>query len=505
MLLAAIVVIVLVYAAFRCYSYITELLRMKTMANMIPGALSDDGFLGAAKDWAGMDSAQILDWELQKADELRERGHNYLRINFAHEVFVVPLCGEAIKPILESKEEITKGLGYQYITEWLGLGLLIATGQKWQTRRRLITPTFHFRHLETYVKTFNHHAKIFVDVLADLKSQEFDALPYISRCGLDIICDTAMGATVDVQHNPSHPFCLAVRNMLWLNTEYALKAQNWFYPYYWWTGKAQLYKDSLNVLHTFTRKVIAERKEKRAHGEKTTGKETNFLDMLFESYDDGQIDDEGLREEVDTFMFEGHDTTSTGVSWAVWCLAHHQDVQQKLYDEIIDVLGYDDDEVTTEQLKQMTYLDQVVKETFRLYAPVPQVNRRMQADFQLGEYTVPKGAIVTIAPIILARNKKVWGDDVLSFDPERFSETRESKYHPFDYIPFSAGPRNCIGQRFALLEAKVLICHTVRAFSLSSTRPFESLRTGSEAVLKSMDGIPVIATRRSHWETFVSA
>ncbi|CAJ0949558.1 unnamed protein product, partial [Mesorhabditis belari] len=496
-LFTAIFSIIFIYFLYRTVIFFTDLYRRKTLANKLPRTSDEHPIWGVAPIWAKLDTAGILEWELKNANELRDQGHDVWCLNFAHENFILPLTGESIKPILESKNEITKGLGYDYITEWLGTGLLISKGEKWQQRRKLITPTFHFRHLENYVKTFNNHSKIFVEVVSELNGEEFDAVPYIKRCALDVICDAAMGATADVQHNPSHPYVMAIRDMLWINTEYMLKWQYWFPPYYYWSGMAKLYKNCLNILHTFTKKIIAERKAKRANGEKTRGTETNFLDMLLEHYDAGEIDDEGVREEVDTFMFEGHDTTSSGVSWAIWCIAHHPKVQQKLYNEILEVIGEDQEEIiTTEHLKKMTYLDQVMKEVFRLYCPVPQVNRRLQEDFQSGPYLFPKGAVVTIAPILLARNKKVWGDDVLSFDPERFSEERESKRHPFDYIPFSAGPRNCIGQRFAQLEAKVMVCWLVRAFDFSSNLPFESNRAGTEAVLRPMSGIPIFAKRR---------
>ncbi|CAJ0943488.1 unnamed protein product, partial [Mesorhabditis belari] len=260
---------------------------------------------------------------------------------------------------------------------------------------------------------------------------------------------------------------------------------------------AKMYRNTLDTLHGFTKGIITERKAKRANGEKTSGKETNFLDMLLEHYDAGEIDDEGVREEVDTFMFEGHDTTSSGVSWGIWCIAHHPQVQQRLFNEICEMIGEDQEEIIiTEHLKKMTYLDQVMKEAFRLYCPVPDANRRLQNDFQSGPYLFPKGAVVTIAPLILCRNKNVWGDDVLSFDPERFSEERESKRHPFDYIPSSAGPRNCIGQRFAQLEAKVMTCWLVRSFEFSSNLPFESNRAGAEGILRPYSGIPVFAKIR---------
>ncbi|CAJ0587705.1 unnamed protein product, partial [Mesorhabditis spiculigera] len=484
------------YYGYRIYKFFAHIKRMREMGALLPGSDEENPIFGTATIWAQMDTAGILDWQFQQADKLRADGHNVLRANFAHEVFVIPLDGEAIKPILESKEEIVKGLGYDDIREYLNNGLLVSDGKKWHTRRRLITPTFHFRHLESYVQSFNHHAKVFTEVISEFHGAEFDALPYIKRCALDIICDAAMGTTVNAQHNTKHPFVTALRDLLYVNTNRSLKAQLWFYPYYRFSGMEKLFKDALKTLHGFSRQVIAERKEKRALGQKTSGNQTSFLDLLLESYDAGDIDDQGVCEEVDTFMFEGHDTTSAGVAWGIWALAHHPEVQDKLYQEICDIVGGDDEPVTSEHLKNMPYLEQVLKETFRLFPPVPAVNRRLQADFQSGPYVFPKGAIVSIVPIILSRNKKVWGPDSLRFDPERFSEERGLKYGPFDYIPFSAGPRNCIGQKFALLETKVMFCWLVRTFLFSSSRRFEENRTGTEAVLVPTIGIPISAVRR---------
>ncbi|GMT05633.1 hypothetical protein PENTCL1PPCAC_27807, partial [Pristionchus entomophagus] len=173
-----------------------------------------------------------------------------------------------------------------------------------KSRRRMLTPTFHFAMLDGYVEKMDKHAQVLVDVLKDKVGQELDIFPYVKRCALDIICDTAMGTELDSQHDPNHPYVRAVGQFNELAREHSL---TWYYwlPIVWYFTKRTEETRLLDILTGFTKKVIADRISKHQSGElqfeDKKGKRKAFLDMLIEMKKENSLTDDDIREEVDTF------------------------------------------------------------------------------------------------------------------------------------------------------------------------------------------------------------
>ncbi|KAI6170769.1 Cytochrome P450 [Aphelenchoides bicaudatus] len=197
--------------------------------------------------------------------------------------------------------------------------------------------------------------------------------------------------------------------------------------------------------------------------------------------------------QVDTFLFAGHDTTSHSISWTVWCLATNPDKQERLYQEIIGTFGQSDAEFCTNKLKDFKYLDAVIKESMRIYPPVPFIGRTLQNDVQVGEHLLPKGTSIIIPQMFIHHNQKVFPNH-WNFEPENFLNGQE--YPSNAYIPFSAGPRNCIGMRFAQSEVRITIAHLILNFQFSSPHKMTDNWTNSEMILRPGIGIPVHLKRR---------
>ncbi|XP_069699705.1 cytochrome P450 4C1-like [Periplaneta americana] len=412
---------------------------------------------------------------------------------------------EHVEVLLRSSDHIDKGDFYSLLHKWLGTGLLTSTGQKWFKHRKMITPTFHFKILDNFVEVFSEKSEILVDKLKkEVGSQRFDIYPYITKCALDIICETAMGTPIFAQDERGSDYVKAVYDMSEL-TVYRL-----FRPWlkndfvYSFTKKGKRNAECLRVLHGFTKRVIQERKSQlEGNFNKSPGTSTDedafvgkkkrkaFLDLLLESsIGDVKLTDEELREEVDTFMFEGHDTTSAGMCWALFLLGLHPDVQEKAYEEQKNIFQGSDRSVTMKELNEMKYLERVIKESLRLYPSVPIIGRQLHSEAKLGDFTMPAGCTVLFHIFNVHRNPEQFPNPE-KFDPDNFLPERVAKRHPYSYIPFSAGPRNCIGQKFALLEEKTVLSYILRNYEVTSLDKRQDVNLMTELILRPENGINV--------------
>ncbi|XP_014394491.1 PREDICTED: cytochrome P450 4V2 isoform X2 [Myotis brandtii] len=257
---------------------------------------------------------------------------------------------ECIEVILTSSKQIDKSYLYTFLQPWLGLGLLTSTGNKWRSRRKMLTPTFHFTILEDFLGVMNEQANILVNKLEKhVDGEKFNCFFYITLCALDIICETAMGRNIDAQTNDDSEYVRAVYRMSDLIHRRIKKIWFWHDVLYLLFKEGWDHRRNLKILHNFTTNVINERANeiKRDEECKSDDKGTTlsnrkrkaFLDLLVNVMDDegNKLSLEAIREEVDTFMFEGHDTTAAGINWALYLLSCHPEVQKKLDNELDEV------------------------------------------------------------------------------------------------------------------------------------------------------------------------
>ncbi|XP_026462136.1 cytochrome P450 4C1-like [Ctenocephalides felis] len=412
---------------------------------------------------------------------------------------------EYLETIMSSSKYIDKSYGYKFLHPWLGLGLLTSSGSKWLNRRKVLTPAFHFGTLEGFFDNIQVQARILVKLLKKhaVDGEEFNVYPYITRAALDIICETAMGVSVGAQEDENNSYVRAISDVATLLTRRFLSP--WLFPDFSFkiSSQGQQFFKQLQVLHGFTHKVIAERKESRKNAgtqvetEDIPGvkKRRPFLDLLLDLQEQGGgLTDQDLREEVDTFMFEGHDTTTSGICWTLHVLGLHPDVQKKVHEELDEVLGPVTDElITTRELSQLRYLEMVIKESMRLYPPVPGISREITEDVKVGEHLIPAGCMIQMSLFYLHRDPDHFPDP-LKFDPDRFTPEASRGRHPYAYAPFSAGPRNCIGQKFALMEEKAVLATVLREYVVTTLKPQETLC--AELILRPPDGMRIKLQQR---------
>ncbi|CEF69640.1 Cytochrome P450 4V2 [Strongyloides ratti] len=434
---------------------------------------------------------------IQEEDNIGiKNGDSLRRFWMGDDLVVQGLTAEARKIIFDSSVEIRKGFIYKFLVKWLGYGLITSDGDKWRGRRKMLTPTFHFNMLKKYFDSFNNESKIMMTHFQKYcdKDIEVEVYPFAKRAALDMICDTAMGVKVNAQDNHDHEYIKAVGRINALTSMFFKNIFYRFEPFYYIFGRGFERDRILKTLTKFTSNVV---KEKIDEFRRNNGviKEETFLSHLLELRAENSLSDEDIREEVETFMFAGHDTTSSLHAFLWWSLACHPEIQNRVYDEIYDIFGNDDRDVKPEDLNKLKYTEMVIKETLRMFPTIPFIVRRLINEVEVCGYTLPKETNFNF-PIIIANYNETVFPDPYKFDPDRFLPENVAKRNAYDFTPFSAGPRNCIGQKFALNEVKVVLCWMLRKFKLNAKRPFEEVKGIAEVTYCPKEGPYLIFTSR---------
>ncbi|XP_035215346.1 cytochrome P450 4V2-like [Stegodyphus dumicola] len=420
--------------------------------------------------------------------------------------FVSVYKADAVEMVLNHSTELKKAWFYDLLHPWLGSGLLTSYDEKWRSRRKLLTPAFHFHILKDFLPAMNKQSKILANVLKNHTEDEYvDIVPFISKCSLDIICESILGVEVYAQTMSVCPYLNAVTALT--NEVFERMQSPWLWPNFLFriSSLGRKFKKNLKILQDFTNAVIAEKKkekiQKHAETEMTVldedGKEHHrmnkraLLDLLLDEHlNNNAISETEIREEVDTFTFEGHDTTSLALSWSVYMIGLHPWVQDRIHEELDSVFGESDRDVTVEDLKNLKYLECVIKETLRLYPSVAAFAREIREDMKFHDLDIPRGATCVVLSYLLHRDPEVFPNPE-KFDPDRFLPENTAGRNPFAYVPFSAGPRNCIGQRFALMEVKTVLSFILRRYRLRSLDPRDKIQLVDEIVLRPLNGLRI--------------
>jgi len=272
---------------------------------------------------------------------------------------------------------------------------------------------------------------------------------------------------------------------------------NWYFFLY---GDYRKHAVNLRIVHDFSSRIIQRKREQfkqKQLGEVDEfGKKQRYamLDTLLAAEAEGQIDHQGICDEVNTFMFEGYDTTSTCLIFTLLMLALHEDVQQRCYEEV-ENLPEDSDEISVFQFNELVYLECVIKESLRMFPSVPFIGRQCVEESVVNGMVMPKNTQISIHIYDIMRDPRHFPKPNL-FQPERFLPENTVNRHPFAFVPFSAGQRNCIGQKFAILEIKVLLAAVIRNFKLLPATQLEDLTFENGIVLRTQQNIKVKLSKR---------
>ncbi|EAT34187.1 AAEL013556-PA [Aedes aegypti] len=414
--------------------------------------------------------------------------------------------------ILSSTRNIDKSRFYKFLHPFLGLGLLNSNGSKWMHRRRILTPSFHFNILNGFHHTFVEECDQLLATIDEHvdKGVPTALQPVMSKFTLNTICETSMGVKLstvsgaDVYRTKLYEIGEVLVHRLmrpWLLNDFLCRL----------TGYKAAFDKLLLPVHLFTTGIInMKRKQFQESLEPSVElteeniylnpkKRYAMLDSLLLAEQKQLIDEAGIREEVDTFAFEGHDTTAAALVFIFFTLAREPAVQDRIYREILQVYSNKPQSsraFTPQDYSEMKFLDRALKECLRLWPPVTFISRSISEDIILDDGSlIPAGCVANIHIMDMHHDPEQFPDPE-RFDADRFLPEQVDRRNPYAYVPFSAGPRNCIGQKYAMMELKVVVVNALLKFRVLPVTKLEDINFVADLVLRSTNPIEVRFERR---------
>jgi len=334
---------------------------------------------------------------------------------------------------------------------FLGNGLLTSEGDFWKRQRKLSQPAFHARRIENYADTMVAFTANMLEGWRDGETRRLDR--EMMKLTLNIVAKTLFDADVSRDADRVGELLTNILEASNDRINSPVRLPDWLPT----AANNRMHRDIAELDAILQRFIDDRRRSNEDRGD--------LLSMLLLAQDeDGTaMNDQQLRDEAMTIFLAGHETTAMAMTWAWYLISQHPDVLAKLQAETDVVLG--DRPATMRDLAQLPYNEMVIKEAMRLYPPAPSVGRQPVEDIELGGYTIRKGAIVNLSIYAMHHNPAIY-EDAESFVPERFSAEREKLIPRHAYLPFGGGPRVCIGNSFAMMEARLLLATMVQQVEL---------------------------------------
>lgn len=337
-----------------------------------------------------------------------------------------------------------------------GEGLLTSGGSFWLRQRRIMQPVFHRQRIAGYAKLMTDATQRVLDRWAGAaqSGQALDMRVEMMRLSLDVMARALFTADMTRQAD-------IIGQAVTVEFEYLHKRLNALLdvPLKVPIASNRRFVEARASLDAIVYPLIAER---RRSGEDTG----DFLSMLLQVRDEetGEgMTDLQVRDELTTFIFAGHETVSTGLTWVWYLLSKHPTAWRRLREEVEEVLA--GRVPTIDDLPKLRYTSMVIDESMRIYPPLWLIARTPLKDDEIAGYHVPKGTFVFCPPYVIHRHPDFWPNPE-GFEPERFDPERSAGRHKYAYFPFGNGPRKCIGDYFGLVEMQLVVAMITQRYRL---------------------------------------
>lgn len=401
----------------------------------------------------------------------KSMGHKYLGVFLGRRPVFIVCDVDLLKTLLvKDFQYITdRGQFYDREKEPLSAHLFNLAGNEWKTLRTKLTPTFttgKMKNMFYLVRACADQLDSFLATETAVDGGELEMAEVMAKFTTDVISSCAFGVEANSLKDPNAAFRHAGRSLFTISPWRAVLGMvGETMPPLRRIIPVPLMKKEVSSFFTSTFN------ENVQYREESGNQRHDFLDLLIQLKKTGSIDPAIVPAQAFVFFVAGFETSSGATSACLMELAQHQDVQDRLRDEVDRVLAKHDGAITYEALQEMTYMEQVLEETMRLYPALSMLPRVVTRDYQIPDTksVLEKGTRVLVPVYAIHRDPEFYPDPD-RFDPERFSEENKKNRPHFAYLPFGEGPRICIGLRFAMMQMKSALAVILRSYHVSPSR-----------------------------------
>lgn len=350
----------------------------------------------------------------------------------------------------------------------------IAEDDQWKRIRGVLSPSFTSGRLKEMFGIMKQHS---VNLVASMKKKAdkdevLELKDFFGPYSMDVVSSTAFSVDIDSQNNPSDPFVTNIKKMLKFDFFSPLFLLVGLFPFTGPVLEKMEYSFFPASVTDFFYAALRKIKSNRLASQQKS--RVDFLQLMMDSqrgteskgHDPSKaLSDHEILSQAMIFLFAGYETSSSSLTFLAYNLATTTRAMRKLQEEI-DATFPNQAAVAYEPLMQMEYLDSVINESLRLYPIAPRLERVAKASVEINGLVIPKDMVVMVPTWVLHRDPDLWPNPE-EFEPERFSKENKETIDPYTYMPFGAGPRNCIGMRFALVMMKLAVVEILQRFSFA--------------------------------------
>jgi cytochrome P450 len=407
--------------------------------------------------WGG-----TFDFQRQPA-EFVLRGHERYgdifktRVLYGHSYFIRdPEIVNAIN-VTHAKHVHKPKVVKQMWKPFLGNGLVPNDGESWKRQHKLIMPAFHKMRIDAYAPVMAEYTRDLVRSWKEGDQRDFrkEMVDFTLRVVAKTLFDT------DLAHDSAtvHDAIQDISEALIDHAQTPIPTPRW-----WPTERNRRMVRALDAMDDVIARLIAKRRKE--------GKDRGDLmsHIVFATDEQGGMSEKQMRDELMTLIFAGHETTAHTLTWAWYLLAKNPDKLKKAQREIDEKMG--GRPIGVQDLRELPYLEMCLKESLRRLPAVWIFAREAQTELRVGDYLIPKGAILAISPLAIGRNPKYY-EDPLEYRPERWTRERERQLPRGAYVPFAAGPRVCLGKQFAMMEMRIVLGTLIQNVDINILDGFE--------------------------------
>ncbi|XP_050342226.1 cytochrome P450 4c3-like [Nymphalis io] len=444
-------------------------------------------------------------------------GKQNIRLSLGSEDWILLTDPDDIATILNHPTEISKPLDRNMAMKpFFGKSVSTSEGERWKSTRKLMASSFHFNTLEGKVDDVNKYCDRLFEIFDTYDGKgHVELYRYVRPFMYDILCTSLMGVETNLLADCDHAYLKAGAKVVKIITHNYFSYWRNIRLLFMMTPQYKEMMDTINTIKQNSTNIILERRkilnnkiEKALNNNKNVDMDLEniiesklnnggcLLDkFIFSKSPNGEpTSDDVINEEITLLCFTGHYTTTATISHTLYCLAKYPEIQNRVLEEQKSIFDKKlHKKPTTQELNQMKYLEAVIKESIRIFPTVTKIGRQLQNDLTFEDGRVaPAGSSVLVFYDAAFKNPKVFPEPE-KFNPERFLDSM----HPFAFVPFSAGPRNCIGFRFAWVAMKTTISNILKRYEVMLGDAGKEPQFVSRILTESKNGIRLKLKKRN--------